>query len=144
MESPSVAGAPSAPPIQADWTQHIEAKKEEVSFTFPIATTDYNEVELYKMLMPPGTTPFHYVRDVVLWTTQSIQALQRCSQKICWWWQLCNLISLSHSMMSCKEKSWKKIVKVSHPRMCKPCATRLGCLKNCMQKFGDKQKFGNK
>ena len=50
IDSPSMAGAPSAPPMTgADWTKHHEAEKEEVSFSFPTATLEQKEVELYKL-----------------------------------------------------------------------------------------------
>ena len=49
VNSPSVEKAPSAPPMTgADWTKHNKAEKEEVSFSFPIATPDKKETKLYK------------------------------------------------------------------------------------------------
>ena len=50
VDSPSREKAPSAPPMTGtEWTKHNEAEKEEVSFSFPPATPDRKEIELYKL-----------------------------------------------------------------------------------------------
>ena len=47
--SPNAAGAPSAPPGGANWTKILEEDGEEVSFSFPSASSDLKEIELSKM-----------------------------------------------------------------------------------------------
>ena len=50
IDSPSMARAPSVPPMMGvDWTKHHEVEKDEVGFSFPTATPERKEVELYKL-----------------------------------------------------------------------------------------------